>query len=121
MDQNKYGYILLIFLMIPIYFVEVYAIYGIDILSHPDYNTTTGCPDNKPKCLIYAETLLCYENHMVKCYALGGVIFLLTYSLLIYLVPCLCPIDKSKITNESQKLKDVLLYPKNYTLSNINQ
>lgn len=60
MDRKKYFFILLIFiLLVALYFVGVYTTYGIILISHPGYNTTTGCPNDNPKCSVYFEGLLC--------------------------------------------------------------
>ena len=108
---KKCFYILLIFLiMIPLYFIEVYIFYGIVIISHPGYNTTTGCPNDNPKCSVYFEGLLCYKNHMEFCYIMGWVIWMLSLPF-IYLISIFCPQCNSK------NISDALIYTENDTLT----
>lgn len=61
--------LLIIISLTVLYFIGVYLLYGIVILSHSDYNTTTGCPNNNPDCEF--DRLQCYQNNMSSCYILA--------------------------------------------------
>lgn len=113
--------LLLFTLFIALYFAGTYILYGIIILSSPGYNTTTGCPNDKPKCWMNHNRMVCYENHMEYCYMLGcptAMGFVIGIGVLLYIIYCSCKcLCTKKITNESQKNDDELIYIAADTLS----
>lgn len=54
-----------------LYIIAVYLTFGIVILINPEFDSTTGCRNDRPVCKNYDEKMFCYKNDMTNCYIAG--------------------------------------------------
>lgn len=87
--DHKYGKMIPVFILcifIVFYFPSVGEVYIYQVITHPNYNLTTGCPinmsdcptlcdnrkdyQNNSECLTYVK-MLCYDNNIGPCFSYG--------------------------------------------------